>query len=95
MIQVRDALRFSPLAMMVVGLGLLIPFGKQMLTFLSPWLFKNFQGLVSVAEQVISKSKEQEELTEKVAIDESTFFSSYLLKGLRNAVFAHFWSKIS
>ena len=95
MIQVRDALRFSPLAMMVVGLGLLIPFGKQMLTFLSPWLFKNFQGLVNVAEQVISKSKDQEELTEKVPIDESTFFSSYLLKELRHGVFPDFWSKLS
>ena len=68
MTQVRDALRFRPLSLAVIGLGLLLPYSKQILTFLSPWLFQNFQGILNVANQVINATKEQEELTEKVYI---------------------------
>ena len=66
MFQVRDAIRFSPLATAVIGLGLLLPYGQHILKFLSPMLFKNFQGLVNVTHQVINATKEQEELAEKV-----------------------------
>lgn len=66
MAQVRDALRFRPLSMAIIGFCLLLPYGKQMLTILSPWLFQNLQGILNVADQVISVSKEQEELTGKV-----------------------------
>jgi len=51
--------------MAIIGFCLLLPYGKQMLTILSPWLFQNLQGILNVADQVISVSKEQEELTEK------------------------------
>ena len=68
MIQARDALRFSPVAMTVIGLCLLVPYGTKLLKQLSPWLFKNFQGIENVADQVIRTSKREAEGTEKVSL---------------------------
>ena len=68
MIQARDALRFSPVALTVIGLGLLLPYGTKLLTLLSPWLFNNFQGIKNVADQVIKTSKGTAEGTEKVSV---------------------------
>ena len=65
-IQARDALRFSPAALTIIGLSLLLPYGTKLLKLLSPWLFKNFQGIKNVADQVIRTSKKKEEGTEKV-----------------------------
>ena len=68
MTQARDALRFSPVALTIIGLGLLLPYGSKLLKLLSPWLFKNFQGIKNVADQVIRTSKRKEEGTEKVSL---------------------------
>ena len=68
MVQARDALRFGPVALTIIGLGLLLPYGTKMLKLLSPWLFKNFEGIRNVADQVIRTSKEKAEGTEKVYI---------------------------
>lgn len=68
MIQARDALRFGPVALTVIALGLLLPYGTKLLKLLSPWLFKNFQGIKNVADQVIRTSKEKGEDTEKVSL---------------------------
>lgn len=68
MIQARDALRFGPVALTVIALGLLLPYGTKLLKLLSPWLFKNFQGIKNVADQVIRTSKEKGEGTEKVSL---------------------------
>ena len=68
MMQARDALRFSPVALTIIGLGLLLPYGSKLLKLLSPWLFKNFQGIKNVADQVIRTSKRKEEGTEKVSL---------------------------
>ncbi|XP_020621676.1 cytochrome P450 3A2-like [Orbicella faveolata] len=65
MIQARDALRFSPVALTIIGLGLLLPYGAKLLRLLSPWLFKNFQGIKIVADQVIKTSKRTAEGMEK------------------------------
>lgn len=66
MVQVRDALRFGPVALTIIALGLLLPYGTKLIKLLSPWLFKNFQGVKNVADQVIKTSKEKAEGTEKV-----------------------------
>ena len=66
MVQARDALHFGPVALTVIALGLLLPYGTTMLKLLSPWLFKNFEGIRNVADQVIRTSKEKEEGTEQV-----------------------------
>jgi len=68
MIQARDALRFSPVALTIIGLGLLLPYGAKLLRLLSPWLFKNFQGIKIVADQVIKTSKRTAEGMEKVSL---------------------------
>ena len=65
-VQVRDALRLRPLSMLVIVLALLLPCGRKLLSLLSPWLFQNFKGILNVAKQVISATKEQGELSEKV-----------------------------
>ena len=88
MVQARDALRFGPVALTVIGLGLLLPYGTKLLKLLSPWLFKNFQGIKNVADQVIRTSKEKGEGTEKVStqnastkgqrVSEGCFFFFYL-----------------
>lgn len=64
-VQVRDALRLRPLSMLVIVLALLLPCGRKLLSLLSPWLFQNFKGILNVAKQVISATKEQGELSEK------------------------------
>ena len=74
MIQVRDALRFGPVALTIIALGLLLPYGQKVLTLLSPWLFKNFQGVKNVADQVIKTSKEKAEGTEKVEVSIDQLF---------------------
>ncbi len=68
MVQVRDALRFGPVALTIIALGLLLPYGSKLLKLISPWLFKNFQGVKNVADQVIKTSKEKAEGTEKVEL---------------------------
>ena len=49
MVEAR-ALRFG---LTIIGLGLLLPYGTKILKLLSPWLFKNFEGIGNVADQVI------------------------------------------
>ena len=73
MIQVRDTLRFGPVALTIIGLGLLLPYGTKILNLLSPWLFKNFQGIKNVADQVIRTTKEKAEGTEKVEVSHDLF----------------------
>ena len=74
MIQVRDALRFGPVALTIIALGLLLPYGQKVLTLVAPWLFKNFQGVKNVADQVIKTSKEKAEGTEKVEVSIDQLF---------------------
>lgn len=69
MLQVRDAIRFGPGALTIIALALLLPYGTKLLKLLSPWLFKNFQGIKNVADQVIRTSKEKTERTERVGTD--------------------------
>ena len=65
MVEAR-ALRFGPVALTIIGLGLLLPYGTKILKLLSPWLFKNFEGIGNVADRVIKTSKRKAEGTEKV-----------------------------
>ena len=58
-IQARDALRFSPAALTIIGLSLLLPYGTKLLKLLYPWLFKKFQGIKDVADEVIRTSKKK------------------------------------
>ena len=62
MVEARD-LRFG---LTIIGLGLLLPYGTKILKLLSPWLFKNFEGIGNVTDQVIKTSKRKAEGTEKV-----------------------------
>lgn len=79
MLQVRDAIRFGPGALTIIALGLLLPYGTKLLKLLSPWLFKNFQGIRNVADQVIRTSKEKTERTGRV---QTYFFIAYQVVSL-------------